>query len=311
MEEKLSCVINITAPGDYHVKAYAYFDRFDNSKCDIPTELTFSDIPTFSDVDFGIGLGDIGYVACFKDQTYNFTLSSDHFEDINARSSLMITRSNKMYILVEKITKSTRFWIHFEATQEKHRKFFDINPNITVGTLFTDFWFLENKFYPIYTNHVYNFNPQVLHSYMISFQYVMTYFDCKRDGGLWLYNIKRRGSKKIASPYWRRCGTENVHTELYSAEFEIRLISWLDMKPRMKNRFSARGFKLLYSLHADNRSIVQKAPGVFDCSRHYSHFRRHLDCNVRAECLGGEDEPDSCPYVHKQCGGNALFVNVQ
>ena len=144
---------------------------------------------------------------------------------------------------------------------------------------------------------------------MISFLFAQTYrhqLSCYEEGII-LYIIRRDKLQK----YWHRCGTENIHAELFKTYFVVELSGKYPFYIfAQKHRFTSKGFKLLYSQHPQNQSIVQKAPGVFNCSRHYSHFRRHLDCNVRAECVGGEDETDLCPYYNETCGGNSLFVNV-
>ena len=50
--------------------------------------------------------------------------------------------------------------------------------------------------------------------------------------------------------------------------------------------------------------------GLFDCSQNYAEVRNHLECNVRRECVGGEDEPEPCPFTSPLCPSDTLFLQV-
>jgi hypothetical protein len=87
---------------------------------------------------------------------------------------------------------------------------------------------------------------------------------------------------------WRRCGAQQINASVYQQPVHIRFVS--DFV------YEGDGFELLFSFHNASMSAIQSADGSFDCSRNYDSFRRHLDCNLRQECQGGEDEHRGCPY---------------
>jgi hypothetical protein len=87
---------------------------------------------------------------------------------------------------------------------------------------------------------------------------------------------------------WRRCGAQWINASLYQQPVYIRFYA--------DSRFASDGFKLLFSFHNASMSAIQSADGSFNCSKHYDTFRQHVDCNLRQECQGGEDEHHGCPY---------------
>ena len=57
--------------------------------------------------------------------------------------------------------------------------------------------------------------------------------------------------------------------------------------------------------------IIHFSSGKFNCTLHYRDFDEHLACNVRRECVGREDEPESCPFTSHLCHHNeALYLQV-
>jgi hypothetical protein len=96
------------------------------------------------------------------------------------------------------------------------------------------------------------------------------------------------GVKPKLNVVWKRCGVQRISASVYQQPVHIRFYS--------DRVYESDGFKLLFSYHNASMSVVQSADGSFDCSRNYDSFRRHLDCNLRQECEGGEDEHRGCPY---------------
>ena len=107
---------------------------------------------------------------------------------------------------------------------------------------------------------------------------------------------------------WMKFGAEGIETELFKTSLKLELRS-----KRISSRVSrvlAAGFIFLYSYHNISYSVNQLEPGKFICSRFYHDFHAHLGCNVRSECVGGEDETSTCPYFHSRCPPESLYVNV-
>jgi hypothetical protein len=104
------------------------------------------------------------------------------------------------------------------------------------------------------------------------------------------------------------CGDKGLHPTLFNSSIELSFVSNIFLNTYI--RPFASGFELLFSFHPSKASITQLANGRFNCSRHYAAFRQHLECNVRLECEGGEDETEDCPYTSHLCPPDSLFYQV-
>ena len=71
------------------------------------------------------------------------------------------------------------------------------------------------------------------------------------------------------------------------------------------------GFRLRFSFHENPARInFLKDTNQFDCSgRYWPQFRPHFPCNLKRDCVGGEDEAE-CPYMSiETCGQDYLAVS--
>ena len=108
---------------------------------------------------------------------------------------------------------------------------------------------------------------------------------------------------------WLKCGAEGVETEIFNRSVNLYVKS-SQIYPKF-SRNLASGFHIRYSFHDKNTSVKQLNPGSFDCSQHYQDFHGHLGCNVRKECIGGEDETSTCPYFNSRCKPESLYLDVR
>jgi hypothetical protein len=203
------------------------------------------------------------------------------------------------------------FLVYFESTTEKLRDNFQVLPipgssvnSVSLANVMDKFYYLNGA------NVSYNLHLPKDHVLMISFPV----FDVEDEksypdvNGLYSlicvdYLEMYTSSNELL---WRKCGVQFINASLYNQSLSLRFVS---------NAASVRvGFQLYFSIHNASAAPVQSADGMFDCSRHYDTFRPHLDCNLRQECEGGEDEHRGCPYnmdTRGVCGHQAVLVEVQ
>ncbi|KAK7486160.1 hypothetical protein BaRGS_00022626, partial [Batillaria attramentaria] len=98
------------------------------------------------------------------------------------------------------------------------------------------------------------------------------------------------------------CGKLVVPAEVYTDVLEIHFHSHDHRKCSLE---AFTGFKMLFSFHPVFERPVKLESGLFDCSvPYYSSFRQHVDCNLRQECRGSEDEGSHCPFSSQACNGS-------
>jgi hypothetical protein len=129
------------------------------------------------------------------------------------------------------------------------------------------------------------------------------YYSCYDD--ILKLNTVSNGSVKL---FKKLCGDKGLDPTLFTSSVELSFVSKILLS--YFTRPFASGFELLFSFHPSKASITQLPNGRFDCSRHYAAFRQHLECNVRLECEGGEDETEACPFTNHQCPPDSLFYQV-
>ena len=221
-----TCLLNITVPRGFNIMAYAYFDNNTRQKCTTKTRIRMNDNPKFSYKNYNriVRTYDIkGVVMCYDRLLYNRSLSADHFQDVQGTSPLVLTVSNVLFVFVENISKKTTFFLYFKATQQKLRQKIYVNPNISMGFLST-LGISLNKVYPIDLYQSFIFHTRPSFSYMLSFPFVQMFRYFYGDSIcfviLHLYPITT-SSRRVY--YWSKCGTEDIHTELYSFSFVLEL----------------------------------------------------------------------------------------
>ena len=315
-----ACMIKIQVPKMFNIVAYARFDlnytRFEN--CQTTTVIRMNDKGLFS---YYVNRNDKGHrpsytfekavMLCSQSLLYNLTLSADHiYKSSRAKSPLVISKTNELYVLIEDVSIPANFWLYYKSVKldmtidwmDRINIWQNINNSSLSGKIMS-LGYALNLEYPDGIVYNYHFNPPLRHNYMISFPDVQLYLRhrIKSDEIV----IWRTKSKRTVA---RHQGIGELKSEIFAEEFTVSFTTSV-IVPKWRKLFS-RGFKILYSLHSQNKSIVQLPWSKFDCSRHYNYFRHHLECNVRAECDGGEDEPASCPYTCSQCQPEELCVQV-
>ncbi|KAK7113214.1 hypothetical protein V1264_012549 [Littorina saxatilis] len=192
------------------------------------------------------------------------------------------------------------FWLYFKGVSVDLRETFEVvQYSNTTGHVALP-GFQESLSYPWGLNISYVIHLPKKHTVMFSFSrfdlYGRRFIIC--EDYLELTSIGINGEAKLL---WRKCRTILVDAEVHNTSLALRFVSDL--------QDSRSGFKMLFSFHPSTDTPVKLESGLFDCSRHYTAFRQHLDCNLRQECEGGEDEADHCPHSSAQCTGGVLVQN--
>jgi hypothetical protein len=67
--------------------------------------------------------------------------------------------------------------------------------------------------------------------------------------------------------------------------------------------------QLQFSFHSDTSFFPPESGGKWVCSdaAQYRDVHQHLGCNLRSECVGGEDE-SQCTYSSQRCGPGLLDI---
>ena len=109
-----------------------------------------------------------------------------------------------------------------------------------------------------------------------------------------LYSRSTDGQESLL---WKTCHKTDIATRVYQTSLLIRF--------KVKSFSSNRGFKLLYTFHLQSQSPHKLPTSMFNCSvSHYSDFKEHLDCNLKQECEGREDEGGHCSFSSQRCNGS-------
>ena len=308
-----TCLIKINAPDNLIIWAWGALDienMMNDTSCNKTTVIKINNKPIFSFYKNGNlqFRGDLAHIRCSGYLVVNLTLPIIHARS-KAKSPLIVSQNNVLYLEISDTSNSlpVDFWLYFKAVDKPNKRIIHIN-NTNVAGYITSPGFHLNLDYPWNADKVWMFHNPEGFNYMISFPFVETFRVSQAKTCFPELAMFRKRNDKWPL-LWKQCGSEWIKTQLYKWKiFVLRILSF-----RTIWRKPARGFKAMYSLHHQNKSIVEKSPGRFDCSHHYtSEFRRHLDCNVRAECEGGEDELDQCPYYSSKCKAypDSLFINV-
>ena len=68
------------------------------------------------------------------------------------------------------------------------------------------------------------------------------------------------------------------------------------------------GFRLLFTFHPMAALPEMRSDGRWNCSvPHWPEFQQHFVCNLKADCVEGEDE-ELCPYYSEACGKGRVIV---
>ena len=115
--------------------------------------------------------------------------------------------------------------------------------------------------------------------------------------GLRLYTHSPSGSERTL---WRECD----HCLPTAYVFSVKNIT-IKM-PDAKNIFcrNTSCVELLFSFHSHRNPPKQLPGGLFNCSGDtYNRFQKHVECNMKVECVDGRDERDNCPDRSYHCHG--------
>jgi hypothetical protein len=107
---------------------------------------------------------------------------------------------------------------------------------------------------------------------------------------------------------WKKCGFQCMEPMMF--RHPVSLVFNGREGSTLSPRTFAHGFLLQFSILPAELEIVQAKSGLFNCSHNYDAFRYHLDCNVKVECEGGEDETEACPYTSHLCPPEAAYAKV-
>ncbi|KAK7482380.1 hypothetical protein BaRGS_00026399, partial [Batillaria attramentaria] len=93
---------------------------------------------------------------------------------------------------------------------------------------------------------------------------------------------------------WRKCGFHLIQPEVFDTNLTIVFFS----------AGRGRGFKMLFSYHPKPQSPRKLSSGLFNCTvTYFSTFKHHVECNLKQECQGREDEHGYCPFSSPFCKG--------
>ena len=292
-----------------YISAYGGFHRHNGSVCSGSTVLRINNVDEFSNGN-RYDADEYAILSCSSIKRkimYNRTIKCDLSYEID-RTQYIISHGNKLYLLISNKDEGrlADFWFKFQSEQENVLK-----PvlNITLSTRellklyeITSVGFSKGLNFPTYYHPKYFIN--VGHNYvlMLSFKLVQFYSVSHCSDFMDIFTMDNNNKYNLKSYV---CGVEKAETELYNTSLKLVFES-----RGSSQRPLSKGFRILYSFHHLSSSIVQLSPGMFNCSQFYPDFHGHLGCNVRSECIGGEDETSTCPYFNSQCKPDSVYLKV-
>ncbi|KAK7475968.1 hypothetical protein BaRGS_00032787 [Batillaria attramentaria] len=129
----------------------------------------------------------------------------------------------------------------------------------------------------------------------------MNFLDVSCEDSVSLY--KGGNSTSGGTIVWQKChvflprpvllDTSEFHVHFRSSKYTVR----------------GKGFRLLFTFHKRSEALRELERGKWNCSvTHWADFKQHFPCNLRQDCVNGEDEAE-CPYSQK-CGlGRVWTIN--
>ena len=187
------------------------------------------------------------------------------------------------------------FWIYFDSVRYNFRESFKVVHHAVTGGYITLHGFDQGLYYALWLRLSYILRLPRAHVVMLSFPYFhlgIIHIPVKTFDYLELwYCAEHNKWKKI----WRKHGSAGIKPDIYDTS--------LLFKFRSTHTKSTRGFKCLYTFLLPTEAPDKLSGGVFNCTRHYTKFRHHLDCNLRVECHHKEDETGTCPFSSPRCNG--------
>jgi hypothetical protein len=317
-----SCVFHISVLTNMYLKAYGQFVETDTEPCNGPTIVRVNDKNEFSVVAHIAGFKEEkALFACLERQPTLTGLKIDFYYIKETTSPLILAKGNTVFVLIEDTSLPADFRIHFTALAKNRLVggFDTVNTSQTAGYL-TLPGFSEHLKYPMGLKLFQKIDLPPDHLLMLSFAEFKVYnrymaelspssveviYPCTRNDFL---EVSELSSNGVTRTIWTLCAYKSPDPTLFNTSVVISFTSTVEVT--FIARKLATGFKLLFSMHPSSESITQLPSGLFNCSQHYEAFRQHLDCNVKLECEGGEDETEACPYTSHLCPPESLFIQV-
>ena len=220
-------------------------------------------------------------------------------------SPVIITASHKLFFIIatasDVFNHIPQFHIYFRAVRKNLRDSLHIVQTSPVSGYIQPVGLVLEKLYgfPIYNNASYRLVLPAEHVVMTSIQWMLLGgpFYCQTH--LYLFSeLGKQGDQLI----WRRCRGHELTPEVYNTSLVIRF--------QGKYGDSNRGFKMVYTFHAQFKSPKRLPNGMFNCSvSYYRDFKEHVHCNLKQECEGREDEGGHCTFSSQACNGSVATTN--
>ena len=251
---------------------------------------------------------------CYQTSSFNFRITYSWSPPRENRTvllcpkrksaALMIHDNVAKFELVHLPNKATQFTVSFTSVRERHPAQLPMVMTSAVSGYITSPGYNGRDFYSpmmfssrtifLHGNHtvVISFEKFTIQQQIHSIRYVDGWEHCN-DGVV----LARVDSSSQETTLWIRCGKPPMFPEVYNHSLRIHFAS--------DNNVNDIGFKMKFSFHKYNQSPKRLVSGLFNCSvSYYPQFKDHVDCNMKQECEGREDERGHCPFSSPACDGS-------
>ena len=304
-----ACSLQIRLLDSKSTIVFGEFEGIRNNTCNFKTVVLLNDNNDFS---YGHGTTAKGTMICKLNKksftSYNSVMNASPYFRAG-KTPLVILKGNILHVHIDHYDPDFRppnFWIHFKTTKENLlEQFHNKSHEIKKGKLLLPGYRLGLD-YPPGINATYLFHTDIFHVFMISVPFIQICYSETANKFQMIHVKSKQNMLKLQKPSF-------VETGLFNSNILVQFSAKLFFDRFVQNPGCplSRGVVVRYSYHLKNESITQIKPGVFNCTGgYYSAFSQHLACNVRAECVGGEDETEICPYYSQECPRESLYVAV-
>jgi hypothetical protein len=313
-----TCLFTVSVPRGLFIEGHGQFVETESKPCVGSTLVLVHDKNDFTKNGDGSYVSSLtkAVFSCFDRYEIVFTQYLGELDDRTSR--LVLAEGNTLYLLIEDPGSVPADFVFYFTSVSKNRLHDDfvVEYSSYSSGYITLPGFRAHLNYPIGLKFTRRIEPPPEHVLMLSSRQFQVFDGVIQLSSLYpLYRCLYDDVLKLNTVYngtvnlfKRLCGDKGLDPTLFNSSMELSFESKI-RNSKWIRPFSS-GFELLFSFHPFKASVTQLPNGRFNCSRHYAAFRQHLECNVRLECEGGEDETEACPYTSHLCPPGSLFHQV-
>ena len=220
-------------------------------------------------------------------------------------SPVIITTSHKLFFIITTapnvFNHCPQFHIYFRTVRKNLRDTLHVVQNSPVSGYIQPVGLVLEKLYgfPLNNNASYRLVLPAEHVVMTSLQWMHLVEALNCHTHLYLFSeLRKQGGQLI----WKRCRGHELTPEVYNTTLVISF--------QGRYSHSNRGFKMVYTFHAQFKYPKRLPNGMFNCSvSYYRDFKEHVHCNLKQECEGREDEGGDCSFSSQACNGCVATTN--